>query len=325
MTITMGLLYDQHGNFDPAKKLITLLIIVGIVIGFGFSGLEKLDTNQFGLARSTWSGEVETDMVYEAGMHWIGLFKEFIAFPSIQQTITYYTSESNAVTGRTQDGLAISLDISFQYQLLKEGIAYLYTTMGESYDSIFWQFARDVIRDVASLYTAIEFFNNRTVIGTDMEMSMVEEFNLEYNVNIPAYQLLQIDLPDTFEQALERAEVARQEIEIALLEQEKALIEAETLILIAQAQYNVTIIEAQAEADAFIILMQAQADAVNITLTQQALSYYALAQTLNLTSAELLAFLWIQALTEIGEFGNLIIIGDNTPDILITTNGTINP
>lgn len=317
------MIFNEHDEL----RIGVVALIIGILAlgGFGFSGLEKLDTNQFGLARSTWSGEVETDMVYEAGMHWIGFFKEFISFPSIQQTIEYYTSEGNAVTGRTQDGLAISLDISFQYRLVKEGITNLYLTMGESYDSVFWQFARDVVRDVASLYTAIEFFNNRTMIGSDMEMSMVDEFNAEYNVNIPAYQLLQIDLPDTFEQALERAEVARQEIEIALLEQEKALIEAETLILIAQAQYNVTMIEAQAEADAFLTIMNAQAEAVNITLSAQTEAYYALAQALNLTSAELLAFLWIQALTEIGEFGNLIIIGDNTPNILITTNSTGDP
>lgn len=43
----------------------------------------------------------------------------------------------------------------------------------------------------------------------------------------------------------------------------------------------------------------------------------ALGQALNLTSAELLAFLWIQALTEVGQEGNLIIIGENTPELIV--------
>ena len=156
------------------------------------------------------------------------------------------------------------------------------------------------------------------LVGSSMEDLMVSSFMLEYGINIPAYQLLQIDLPNTFEDALERAEVARQEIEIAKLQQEKALIEAETKILEAQAQYNVTLINAQAEADAFLTIIQAQAEAVNITLTAERDSYYGLAQALNMTTTELLTYMWIQALAEIGEMGNLIIIGENTPFINVS-------
>ena len=63
--------------------------------------------------------------------------------------------------------------------------------------------------------------------------------------------------------------------------------------------------------------MTAQAEALNITLTAQTELYQALASSLNFTASELLAFLWVQALTEIGEFGNLIIIGENTPDLIV--------
>ena len=82
-----------------------------------------------------------------------------------------------------------------------------------------------------------------------------------------------------------------------------------------------------AEADAFIVIIEAQAEALNITLTAQANTYYALSQALNMTTAELLSFLWIEALTEIGTYGNLIIIGDNTPEIIIdnSTNSTTTP
>ena len=68
-----------------------------------------------------------------------------------------------------------------------------------------------------------------------------------YKVSIPALQLRQIDLPDDFEDALRRVEVARQEIEIALLQQSEALVRAETLVLEAQAQAEIKVLEAQAE------------------------------------------------------------------------------
>ena len=310
---------DLDGISRKLKMGITVLVLLVILVGTMLTGFEKVNTNKYGLDRSVFTGKVNTDRVYEAGMHYIGVGHEFIEFPIAQQTIKYYTSEDNSVTGRTQDGLAISLDISFQYQLTKESIIDIYKNHGTDYEGVFWQFARDVIRDVASLYTAIDFFNNRTSIGRAIEESMEAEFFSEFfEILVPAFQLLQIDLPDTFEDALERAEVARREIEIVQLQQQTALIEAETKILEAQAQYNVTLIEAQADADAFLTIINAQAEAVNITLTAERDAYYGLAQALNMTTTELLTYMWIQALTQIGDDGNLIIIGDNTPFINIT-------
>ncbi|MHA2033311.1 MAG: SPFH domain-containing protein, partial [Candidatus Kariarchaeaceae archaeon] len=199
-------------------------------------------------------------------------------------------------------------------------IGQLYDKFGDKYEDIIVKQARDVIRDVSSGFNAITFFNNRTSIGFNMEIDLRTIISEQVFADIPSFQLRAVDLPDAFENALERAEVARQEIEIAQFEQESALIRAETAIFESEAQANITLIEAQAEADGFLILINAQAEAVNITLAAQSEAYYALSQSLNLTSSELLAFLWIQALTEIGEYGNLIIIGENTPEIIIDPN-----
>ena len=152
----------MSNNSETAMiKFFAVLTIIIIAIAGGISGYEKVKTNHFGLDRSTFSGEIDTTKIYEQGRHWIGFMHEFILFPATQQTIQFYTSEENAVTGRTQDGLWISLDVSFQYKLVKDAIVSLYQNFGETYNDVFWQFARDVIRDVASTYTAIEFFNNR--------------------------------------------------------------------------------------------------------------------------------------------------------------------
>lgn len=299
------------------------VILAGIVLTSAlfspFLLYDTVDTTEYGLKYSTWTSSLIDENVYTGGRHYTGFFGKFLIFPATQQTIDF-TAES--ITGRTSDGLAISLQISFQYQLVKEKIVSIYKSLGVKYEDIFLQTSRDNLRDTTSLYTAIQFFNNRSLIGVTMEESLNTVFKDLYGTNIPAFQLRSIDLPDSFEDALERAEVARQEIEIAKLEQEKALIDAQTKILEAQSQYNVTIIEAKAEADAYLTIIEAQAKAVNITLTAEREAYYALGQSLNLTSSELLAFLWIDALTQIGEYGNLVIIGDNTPFINITPTNT---
>lgn len=309
-------------NVAFAKKALIVYAIIGIVVigtlGF-FSFSAKVDQTEYGLKQNWITGQVDTSRVYTAGRYFIGFENSMITFPRIQITIEFSgdsNSESDSIGGRTSDGLSMTLEISFQYQLIQNKVPDLFNTYGNGYQLIFIQRARDIIRDISSKYNAIEFFNNRTQIGADMGEQLAIELEKAFTL-VPSFQLRQVDLPDAFENALERAEVARREIEIAKFEQEAALIKAETAILEAQAQANITIIEAQAEAEAFLTLINAQAEAVNISLTAQKEAYYALSQALNLTSSELLAYLWIQALTDIGENGNMVIIGENTPMIVV--------
>lgn len=310
-------MYNEKQWFEKPKMwLLIVIVLVSIVTPISY--FEKVNTNKYGLARNVINGQVDTSRVYSSGLHPVGLMVEFIEFPATQQTIEFYTSAENQITGRTQDGLAISLDIAFQYQLTKAGIPKLYSNFGTDYNQVFFKIARDITRDIASLYDAIQFFNNRTLIGSVMEDMMIEVFENEHATMITGFQLLQIDLPESFDNALENVEIARQEIEKARFDQEAALIRAETLILEAEANAHVTILEAEAEAEAFLITIEAQAEAVNITLTAESESYYALGQTLGLNSSELLAYLWIQALQDIGKHGNLIIIGDDTPEIILS-------
>ncbi|MCH8906336.1 MAG: hypothetical protein IH840_04530 [Candidatus Heimdallarchaeota archaeon] len=294
-----------------------VLSAFGLLLSF-----KRVDATYYGLDKNDWTGQVDNKKVYDPGRYRLGILHSFILFSSIQQSIEFTVSSGNQIGGRTSDGLAISLDISFQYLISKSIVIELYNTFGLAYEDVINTQARDSIRDAASSFDAIQFFNNRTVIGAAMEVALRTIIQSVVGVSIPGFQLRAVDLPDAFENALERAEVARQEIQIAQFEQASALIRAQTTIFEAAAAANITLIEAAAEADAFLILINAQAEAVNITLAAQTEAYYALAQALNFTSAELLAFLWIQALTQIGEFGNLIIIGDNTPDIILSTNST---
>lgn len=311
------------GNKNKMVAIIIITIVVVSIFGY-ILAFKKVDATNYGLDKNLWTGKVNTGKVYDPGRHRIGILHTFITFPSIQQSIEFAIIRGDAINGRTSDGLLISLDISFQYQLSKEDVGKIYENFGNKYEDIIVKQARDVIRDVSSKFNAITFFNNRTTIGFEMEGDLRLIIDTEVFVEIKSFQLRAVDLPDAFENALERAEVARQEIEIAQFEQQSAFIRANTAIIQAEAQANITILEAVAEAEAFLINIDAQAEALNITLTAESEGYYALAQALNLTSGELLAFLWIQALTEIGEFGNLIIIGDNTPEIILdTSNATM--
>ncbi|MFW9853484.1 MAG: SPFH domain-containing protein [Candidatus Thorarchaeota archaeon] len=301
--------------------IITVALIAASFVGYFFLAFDSLSYNQYGLNYDNVTHKIE-NQVYENGLYHLGLFHNFIKFPRTVQTIEFFGSlgapgtSSGPLNSRTKDGLLINVQLAFQYLLRKEDILNLYRTFGLEYEERYIGQARTTLRDVASFYNAIEFFNNRTSISDLMKEKLQEDLDVMF-ADVMFFQLREIDLPDEFEEALKQVQIAQQRYQIALYEQEATIVRAETAIIEAQAQANITIISGEAEAQAFLINMEAQAKALNFTLTAERLAYYAMAQQLNLTSSELLALLWVLAIQEHED--SLIIIGTNTPILIEET------
>ena len=298
--------------------ILAILIISGGLVVYFFLAFGSIGYNQFGLNQNDLNQQIE-EKVYEKGLYHIGLLHHFIKFPRTVQKIEFFDTTGDPgethgpLNSRTKDGLNIHIQLAFHYRLRKADILTLYQTFAIDYEDRFIGQARTTLRDVASLFNAIEFFNNRTTIGDMMESYLITAVDVMY-ADIVFFQMREIDLPDEFEEALKQVQIAQQQYQIALYEQEAAIVNAETAIIEAQAQANITVLSAEASAEAYIIQMNASAQALNITLATESLAYYAMGQQLNLTATELLSLLWIKAIMEHDE--SLLIIGMNTPVIL---------
>lgn len=263
-------------------KLMAWTLILGAFTGFivGAIALSKLRTigyDSYALKMNVLDGSVESD-TYENGFYWAGFFGDFVTFPRTIQTVAfnpYDGATSGVVKAITNDGLNLILDVSYQYQLHGDEIYDLFMEFTSRYLDVFVKVSRDVIRDVASNFTAIQFLTDRLVIGNAMETALHIAFQDIY-ADIISFQLTNIDLPNTFESALENVKVAEQQRQVALFEQEAAIIRAETLLIDANATAELAI-------------------------------------SLGLNSTELLQYLWIQA---IAEHKGYLIIGTDVPVIL---------
>jgi regulator of protease activity HflC (stomatin/prohibitin superfamily) len=313
----------DFSNFNKKRVLIYggllgLIIISGGIVGYFFLAFDSIGYNQFGLNQNDFNQQIE-DRVYEKGLYHIGLLHHFIKFPRTVQKIEFFNtfgepgSTYGPLNSRTQDGLMIHIQLAFHYRLRKDDILSLFSTFALDYEDRFVGQARTTLRDVASLYNAIEFFNNRSSIGDMMQLELTTDIDGMY-ADVVYFQMREIDLPDEFEEALKQVQIAQQQYQIALYEQQAAVVTAQTAIIEAQAQANITVLSAEASAEAYIIQMKATAQALNITLTAESLAYYAMGQQLNLTSSELLTLLWIKAIMEHDQ--SLLIIGADTPVIL---------
>ncbi|MFX0125426.1 MAG: SPFH domain-containing protein [Candidatus Hodarchaeota archaeon] len=311
-------------KLDRKKKIlggifVSIVIISSCIAVYFILAFDSIGYNQFGLNQNIITQEIE-DKVYEKGFYHIGPINHFIKFPKTVQPIEFY--ESYSLDSRTKDGLLIHIQLSFQYKLRKTDLIELYGTFALDYENYFISQSRTTLRDVASFYNAIEFFNNRTFIGDVMSEYLVQDIDAMF-ADVVYFQLREIDLPDEFEEALKQVQIAQQQYQIALYEQEAAIIRAQTQIIEAQAMANITIVLAEADAEAYVINMEAQAQALNITLTAERMAYYAIGQQLNLTSSELLALLWIMAIQDHDD--SMLIIGVDTPILIETAlNSTVN-
>jgi len=119
-------------------------------------------------------------------------------------------STGKPLRSRTQDGLEITLEISFQYQLQSKDLRNMYLTYGKKFHSVFVRKATDILTIVATEHNAKEFFANRAVIATNMEKQLKEHFNQDHFIGVTLFQFQAVELPGDsakFEDAIKQTQV----------------------------------------------------------------------------------------------------------------------
>eukprot|EP00908_Phaeocystis_cordata_P026529 Transcript_9009.p1 GENE.Transcript_9009~~Transcript_9009.p1 ORF type:complete len:368 (+),score=181.81 Transcript_9009:506-1609(+) len=282
-----------------------VLIASSIMLGCSFG---VLDPTQFALDYDTVNFQINDAMLYTGGRHFIGLGHVFIVFPNTLQTVRMGTVQegeqvdgetvtTSSLLARTEDGLQVTLDISFQYRLEAtiDAVIKLYSDFQDNYRPAYVRIARNVLRDVASEFQAFQYFYNRTIVGAKMRETLNSAL-ANHSATVQAFQLLNVELPERFAAAIEATEVARQAIENARYQQDVARTEANTRVEEAKRQAQIILLEANATAQS--TTLQAAADA-NITLRQmqaETTAYRTIQQELDLDEEQLLSYVWLKAI-----------------------------
>lgn len=297
-----GILAHKRRNLALLAMILTALV-GGIYAG---GAIQPLDHDAYGIVKNTITHTVDYRQIYEGGIYHLGFGRQFITFPRMFQSTEFSDvggADAPAISARTAAGLAISLELSYQYRVVRAEIPQLYQAFGDDYRNVVLRQSRDILRDVAGRYSATEFFYNRSEIGDVMQAKLASDLRAVH-VEVGYFQLREVAFPPTFEAALERLEVQQQEVEAAEAALELARLEAETVIVAAYA-----------EANASLIGIEVQARALNISLRAESAAYAALADELGLNSTELLAYLWVQAVRE--HDSAWLVIGEETPDLVL--------
>ncbi len=302
----------QSGMTRRKGIILTVIIVTGITFMiFDLACFETLDINEYGLKQNVFTKEIVGEPVRGGGLHFVGLDYDYIRFPATWQTIDFTPAaeaDDKPINTQTRDGLAITFDASFQYKLNITNLEELYKNFGVDYHKQIVDVARGSLRNIAAVYSATEFLQNRSQVADAMRVSIVTDL-ASMNLELDFFQLRAITLPTAFMDATEDVEVARLQQQIAAYKLAAAEIEAQQIILDAEVAANVSLIEAFTAANVSMIDAAAQASALNITRAMESATLADLMAATGMNATTVIAFLYVQALENLPP-GTTLVIGD---------------
>lgn len=258
-----------------------------IVIAFAFMW-DSVEPTEYGMTYNVVSKTAGTDHIYEGGLYFVGPFQKFIKFPATVTHVEFSDRPSrNALPleTRTKEGLGLVLHVAFQYRLYKEDIPKLYKLTNVMYEETFIRQAKNVILEQASEYNAPEYWEKRSEIGTAIGKKLNETLSTTYT-SVVSFQMIQIDLPNSYEDSIVNTQVEVQRKETKRYEQKATTIRESINVDISEADKKAQIIFATADATAIRIINQAKGQAINNTITYEKLAYSDASRLLGLTAQD---------------------------------------
>lgn len=307
---------DRPEGFEIAPGIriswTTLAVICGglVFLFLVVFGIGNVEVTEYGLCSSLVTKKVEKQP-YSSGRYYIGPFAYFIKFPAVVKTIQFSDDKLQTdlfseergnpmLRSRTSEGLDLVIELSFQYQLIKEKLFDLYTTMGAGRDfhDIFVRISIDRITEIATEYTANEFFVERNKIGTRMEKVLRNEFENHLFATIFSFQLRTVGLPDEFEKAIQLTEVKKQDVHKAEAEQNSTEVALQTGLMQAQRRIKVREQTADAMAQTTMLAVKADVEQYNVTQQMAADSYVGVLKSLDSKEGQLLSYMQSRVLRD---------------------------
>lgn len=179
---------------DPTTRSIrlTFLILIGLclflwlddVILLGiFVAVPPLN---YGLKYDDFWKSADTQTVHEPGRYFLGLFRRFLLFPSNVQTLEFVDASTVGISQsgtrleplhvRTRDGVAVFLQVSLQYQLMKHELGNLYMQFNMDYEQVYSSIVRDIVVRAVAQYEAVELWEERQACVDRMRDLLADSF-----------------------------------------------------------------------------------------------------------------------------------------------------
>lgn len=276
--------------------MLAACVAAGLFIIFG---VKSVDPTEMAIQYNWLLSEVSKDVVMDPGMKFAGPWMNYKVYPKTVQTLSFDNRHKDLLDGRTADGLPLVLGVSFQYQLIPEELYALFTTYESSYknyENMYKLMGIHLLTEMATNYTAYQFFNDKQRIAWEMKELMNNYFKANLHATVESLQINEDDLPGPFTEMILNAATMKQNISQTQKTLGAKVVQMETEIKVAKAQANVTVQKAVGQSAA--IMQAGEADAAVITsfITSEVGAYSEIKSSLGLEGDSLLKYIWFDAL-----------------------------
>lgn len=274
-----------------------IVAIVFIILSLGAIGLSCLytqDTGEVCVVRNLGGSLVGSTS--EAGFHFKAPWQDVITFDVRNNLINFYGDTEYKVDGGSYEGKQVSIndksgasaniDIQVNYSLNPDAALNLYSEYGtqESFvEKYISNDVRAVTREVSGGFDTVTMLTDRSQFTKAVQAALEEKWD-SIGLTVEQVSVQDVRYPSSITDSYSAAQAAEVTKQKAQNEQETAKVEAETKK-----------IEAQGEADANAVLAQSLNDQV---LTQH----------------------YIDALKEIGQNGNLVVVPEGSTPVINSSN-----
>lgn len=203
--------------------------------------------------------------------------------------------QSDPLSSRTAEGLALQLSVSFQYRLVKDKIPALYNMANTRYQSTLIRMSRDVIMKVGGMYNATSYWTEREKIGDYMRVKLNEELQNAF-ATCEGLQLIRIDLPKSYEDSIVSTQVEVQKTNMRKFEQQAELIRQDINVLVSQAHQEMRVTNATAQAEAYKVRQFAEAQALQMTIDTESNVYANVKSKIGLNNSEFTDYVYFTKL-----------------------------
>jgi len=281
--------------------VITIIVLIA-------TSLKTLDQGQYAMKFSHWSQGIEGDVITDPGVKSVGPLNSLVRYPSVYQMVYFDSFKAGFEAGtnevlrppvqsRTHDGLQVNVKISFQWKLEPGSLADIYSILGGAEDLIdgdkpedkmsfvaaIVRFARGVLTNVCSQYTAAQFFANQTSVEYRMLDALTQTFNQpskKLHISIRGLQLRSVDLPDKYEASIADTQKEEQDYQTAMAERATNIMSMETELMQAKKKQEQLMVDVQGNVSAILEENQAWVEQYTNFQRQQADAYAALLHSL---------------------------------------------
>ena len=242
--VTGIVMYENDVKISACISVAVGCIVAGIILG----SITIVPTGHTGIL--TTFGHVE-DGTLDAGLHLVAFWK---SVKTMDNRTLVDTRELSCFSSDIQE---VNMTYSVNYQISKENAQNIYKTIGMDYlETVMVPKIQESVKSITAKYTAETLISMRNDLSSQIEEILRESLK-QYNIEVVATSIQNIDFTDAFTNAVEAKQVAEQNKLKAQTEQAQKNLEAE-----AEAQRQV--IKAQADADAAILAAKADAEVQQI-------------------------------------------------------------